>query len=122
MQTSHTLPMDTIRMLLEMAKLPENKGGFTHFLSEKERRYIIGFTHNEGEEQVINSALSLPLAKYQDLTFGGWTDEKTGIQYLDFGIASDDLDFSLKLGKTFGQLAIWDNLEMKEIRLDEVSQ
>jgi hypothetical protein len=43
-------------------------------------------------------------------------DSETGTKYLDIGTAIDNLDEAIMTAIQYGQLAIWDSVEYKEIR------
>lgn len=49
--------------------------------------------------------------------FGGWYDREGGQYYYDATIIVHDLDQALELGRSNGQLAIFDLTNCKEIRL-----
>ena len=52
-----------------------------------------------------------------NVNIGGWVDSETDIMYTDISTSTNDLTFAEQLGKFYNQIAIWDNVNMQEIRL-----
>jgi hypothetical protein len=48
---------------------------------------------------------------------GVWTNPESGVMYLDRSVWVSDLDNAIALGKSQGQLAIWDNANQTEVWL-----
>jgi hypothetical protein len=103
-----------IRQALECA----DKSGFTIALKWETKRYIVALTHNEWdvsieklEEQVYSNE------SLDNINLGGWVDSEDNTPYVDISTSTDDLSFAETLGKFYNQIAIWDNVELKEIRL-----
>ena len=108
----------------------DRKNGFTlplSPLSPKSRilgRYVVAFTNchgfaNDSEAVEKLTAETMKHQKHtpvQKMTIGGWTSE-AGLFYLDVGTTTDDLDLALFLGKQYDQIAIFDRLNLKEIKV-----
>lgn len=98
--------------------LKENDlNGFTKYLWKIKARYIVWITMNDN---VTNEDIEKQFWEYQNfesLTFGGRVDSNTQKRYLDFWVAIEWIREASLLGRVFWQIAIWDNVEMQEIRL-----
>lgn len=95
------------------------KEGFTTKIKGKHlRRFVVGLTMNSNPNifTLVNQTNRFGKL-FDNITVGGWLDTETNIRYIDIGTTTNDIDQAKKLGKQYGQIAIWDNLEKKEIRL-----
>lgn len=50
-------------------------------------------------------------------TIGSWRDRATGRLWIDYGTRHADLDTALAIAHERGEIAIWDTVENKEIRV-----
>lgn len=105
--------MKTIHQALQESY---SKEGFTAYL-EKQGRYIVGLTHLKNPKEELLQAIVDSMPNVDNVTVGGWTDVETETTYIDVGLAFDNLETALNIGKSFAQLAIWDNVDFKEIRI-----
>lgn len=105
-----------------------NLEGFSVAVKWELKRYVVANTHNEfnfwkGSEILIKDIDTLTkqanenMYVWDNVTIGGWKDAESGKIYLDAGFSTDDLDYAINCGKYTKQIAIWDNLEQKEIIL-----
>lgn len=53
----------------------------------------------------------------QPVYVGAWTDNETGIRYVDALIIVNDLQQAVTIGQRFNQLAVWDFANNVEVRL-----
>lgn len=105
--------------ITELSKIVSNwdTNGFTHFFNKK-GRYVVGFTHNTTACDIDSLyAQYLAINNAVNLTVGGWTDTKTMVAYVDLGLAIDSLDEAIIIARQFAQIAIWDSVDMKEVRI-----
>lgn len=120
---------DTVKIIKE-----NDLSGFTVAVKGELKRYVVANTHNEFDsiewdsivEWVSNiEDIAITLTKqanenmyvWQNVTIWGWRDDKTDKIYIDAGMSTDDLEYAINCGKYTKQIAIWDNVEQKEIRL-----
>ena len=94
------------------------KGGFTP--DNVKGRYIVATPNNETIKPIKHFTKSLVraymrLASEQSLTIGTWVNK--GKVYLDSVKGFDDLEEALGFARLSNQLAIYDQLESKEILL-----
>lgn len=114
--------MLTIKKLTEILN-SNNLNGFSFAVKWELKRYIVANTHNDFVElDLVNKTKLVKQVNdnfyvFDNVTVGGWRDSKTGILYIDAGMSTDDLDYAVNVGKYNKQIAIWDNLENKEIIL-----
>ena len=106
--------MNDINKALEGA----NSDWFTIALKWGTQRYVIWLTHNVGNTKVSELEQQANIYNTLDnVNVWGWTNTETDICYTDISTSSDDLSFAERLGKFYNQIAIWDNINMQEIRL-----
>lgn len=100
-------------------------GGATINLTDNRGRYVIGGigTHEFPREfalttpSIDNAARQLTYKRESADTLGSWLDTNTGLIWLDYGTREDDLQVALSLASARNELAIWDDLDKREIRL-----
>tara|TARA_R110001606_G_C14923028_1_gene596903 strand:- start:19 stop:372 length:354 start_codon:yes stop_codon:yes gene_type:complete len=99
------------------------KQGFSHSLIENPKRYIVGYktvlqasnpSMKPGVYRIVERALTD--APKGSQVFGGWM-AKDGTYYVDYSTTHDGLTVALDLAFIRGELAIWDSLECKEIKV-----
>jgi len=100
--------------------LQESKiNGFTTNISNyKLKRYIVALTHNEADVDVKTLNEQAENIRFKNINIGGWTDLESGKRYIDVSTSFDCLWTTLDLARQYKQIAIWDNLEQKEIRIN----
>lgn len=114
--------MITIEKLSEILS-SNNLNGFSVAVKWELKRYVVANTHNDFIElDLVNKTKLVKQANenfyvFDNVTIGGWIDSKTGILYIDAGMSTDDLDYAINVGNYNKQIAIWDNVEWKEIIL-----
>ena len=97
------------------------KQDFTVNLTNQSKRYIVGvknlFTGSNPSTQyeTIYKDIMNPEAKFDSV--GGWLDKDSMIYFVDYSMQLDNLSDALQLAKENNELAIWDSLDNKEIRL-----
>ena len=100
---------------------------FTSYLSGTKWRYIVWLTNNttkastrleasQNLQETTREQVKSLSKKFKSITIGWWMDSETGTKYLDIGTAIDNLDEAIMTAIQYGQLAIWDSVEYKEIR------
>jgi|TARA_R110000787_G_scaffold15296_1_gene47251 hypothetical protein len=97
------------------------KQSFSHVIGES-KRYLSGcknlYTGNNPSlnyYNVYNDLSNLENTKYDSI--GGWLDSETGLYYVDYCKSFNNVFDAMAEGRTNGELAIWDNVENKEILL-----
>lgn len=97
------------------------KQSFTYDITGVNRRYVVGVkTLFMGKNPSIQYNLI-----YDDLlnldnnfdSLGGWLDSETGIYYVDYSLQFDNVFDALSVARENNEIAIWDSLEDKEIKL-----
>lgn len=91
---------------------------FTTSIKWKTGRYIIGLTHNDKNikyKTLINQINNFSLL--ENINVWGWTDIQTNIKYIDISSSSDNIVEAKIIWKLFKQIAIFDLVNMEEIRL-----
>ena len=99
------------------------KQGFSHSLIAKPKRYIVGYktvlkASNPSIDSKVYSIVDRALTDAPEgaEVFGGWmADDST--YYVDYSTTHDGLTVALDLAFIRGELAIWDSLECKEIKV-----
>lgn len=97
------------------------KQDFTTLLNGESKRYIVGvknlFTglNPSTEYETIYKDIMNPDEDFNSV--GGWLDKETMFYYVDYSMQINNLSDALELAKQHNELAIWDSLENKEIRL-----
>lgn len=98
--------------------------GFTIPLQGELKRFVVANTHNiprenEGISYTLlnNQANTLSLA-YTNINVGWWLDDETKLLYIDISTSFDNIKDAIEFAKETKQIAIWDNLELKEIRVE----
>lgn len=61
---------------------------------------------------------SINVADRESLYIGAWIDRETNLRHWDYVKGFDDLKEAKKVGHKLEQIAIFDSIEMKEIRLE----
>ena len=111
-------------MELALAKTIEN-GGFTNNETVK-GRYSVATGINETILSSVDELTVKTLVDYQktidklgvkDYTLGTWIDEETGEVYLDTVELIDDYNLAMQKAVERDEIAIYDLLEQKEIRI-----
>ena len=112
----------TVRKEQELVNKINAKQDFTYNLTGSKRRYVVGvknlFMGKNPSLQynlIHNDIYNLENTKYDSV--GGWLNSITGIYYVDYSIQVDDLFDALHLARQNGEIAIWDSVENKEIKL-----
>ena len=99
------------------------KQPFTYKNDLNKQRYIIGIKNLHTSENpsiyydniYIDTSEAIEKIKTdKTITFGGWLSDN-GLYYVDYGKTTNSLKEALKLAKENKELAIWDNVENKEI-------
>lgn len=98
----------------------EQKNWFTTPIQGNIKRYIVWLTNNQN---IFNADLPQLLEKqlkdfstiYYQLNIGGWLDWT--ILYIDVSTSFSDLEEAFYIARQYKQIAIWDNIDWKEIRL-----
>ena len=114
--------------MLTMEKLStilweNNLNGFSVSVKWELKRYVVANTHNDFITlDLVNKTKLVKQANdnfyvFDNVTVGGWRDSTTGILYIDAGMSTDDLTLAKAIWNYNKQIAIWDNLEWKEIIL-----
>jgi len=100
-----------------------SKEGFTTTLYGNLKRYVVAYTHNKPwisywmlVSILNNQAVALKIT-CKNVNVGGWTDIKTGEKNIDISTSFDNLEEAIAFWKKYNQIAIWDNVEFKEIRI-----
>lgn len=99
--------------------------GFSVAVKWELKRYVVANTHNKFDKMVdelhiadiLTEQANENMCAFDNVTIWGWEDIATKLIYIDTGMSTDDLEYAIKTGKHTNQIAIWDNLEQKEIRL-----
>lgn len=100
-----------------------NLNGFSVAVKWELKRYVVANTHNDFIElDLVNKTKLVKQANdnfyvFDNVTIWGWRDSTTGILYIDAGMSTDDLALAKAIWNYNKQIAIWDNLEGKEIIL-----
>ena len=83
-------------------------------------RYIVASTHNKANVSIdILNQQAIELAvTFKNVNVGGWTDTATGEKYIDISTSFNNLEKAIKFARTTKQIAIWDLIAEKEIRID----
>jgi len=114
--------------MLTIEKLNEilwnnNLNGFSVAVKWELKRYVVATTHNDfvnldtvNKTKLVEQA-NENMYKFDNVTIWGWLDKNTNILYIDAGMSTDSLDFAINVGKYHNQIAIWDNVENREIIL-----
>jgi hypothetical protein len=90
-------------------------GGYTS--DSVEGRYVVGIGNiYTGHRQGV--AYAIRHLAYSTDRYGMWLDNDTKLVYVDRVYGTDNLELALMLGKDNGELAIYDRVECKEIRID----
>ena len=97
-----------------------DKTGFTSIINWVLNRYIVANTHNAPDvsiEKLTQQADNLYLA-YDNVNLWGWQDNETGNIYLDISTSFDSLEKAIDFARETKQIAIWDNVDFKEIKIE----
>ena len=109
--------MITQEKIIEALKVADFSWFTTPLVGELSR-YVVAFTHNENvSHSKLEEQANLYAKQFENINIWGWEDIKTWITYIDISTSFDNLDIALSIAKQYNQIAIWDNLEFKEIRL-----
>ncbi len=95
--------------------------GFTKPLLWELKRYIVAYTNNTHWLDIELLAIQANWGftrGLKNINIWGWEDNKTGKLYIDISTSFDELTSAKKFWKETKQIAIWDNLEFKEIRIE----
>ena len=97
------------------------KQDFTINLKENTKRYIVGvknlFTGSNPSTQYETIYKDIMNREEKFDSVGGWLDKDSMIYFVDYSMQINNLSDALELAKQHNELAIWDSLENKEIRL-----
>ena len=105
---------------IELQKIIEswNADWFTTSIKWKTERYVIGLTHNEDNvecEKLITQINNF--SSIENINVWGWIDTKSNIKYIDISTSTKSITKAKIIWKLFNQIAIFDLVKMKEIRL-----
>ena len=96
------------------------KENFTHSIN-KSLRYIVGsknlFTGENPSLQYVNIYDDILKLNTKFDTIGGWTDPNTKIYYVDYSKTFEDVFEALNVARQNNEIAIYDTLENKTIKL-----
>ena len=101
------------------------KQDFTVDLKESNKRYVVSnkelYKGKNPSTQCnlivdVNKVLNKTSSKVYD-SLGGWLDRETGLYYLDLNIHYHDLQVALAVAESCNQLAIYDKVEEKIIKV-----
>lgn len=97
------------------------KEDFSHSINDNSKRYIVGSKNlfmgkNPSLQYNLIYEDILELDKSFDVV-GGWTDRKTNVYYVDYSKTFEDVFEALNVARQNNQIAIYDTLENKTIKL-----
>lgn len=96
------------------------KENFTHSIN-KSLRYIVGYTNlftgKNPSLQYVNIYDDILKLNTKFDAIGGWTDPNTNIYYVDYSKTFEDVFEALNVARQNNQIAIYDTLENKTIKL-----
>jgi len=93
--------------------------GFTSPLKGSINRYIVALTHNNANtsiDKLNTQAMDLSYV-FLNINIWGWVDSKTNELFIDISTSYASLSDAIKVAKDNNQIAIFDMVELKEIRL-----
>jgi len=104
---------------IETALKNANSDGFTTALKGTTKRFVIAFTNNDSNPSIDKLNWQATALSYDNsnINIGGRIDSKTNKKYIDISTSVNDLNHALNIAKFNKQIAIWDNVEFKEIRI-----
>ena len=104
---------------LKQALLQVDLEWFTKPLKWELDRYVVAFTHNEADTplETIIAQFRKYAKIFNNVNIWGWLDNATDKVYIDISTSFSNKKEAIKFGKIFNQIAIWDNVNMNEIRL-----
>jgi len=104
-----------------------SKESFTYLSNENNGRYIVGIEtlHKSKNpslnyEDIYSDFYDMNDAFFNDNNIsgvGGWLNEETGTYYVDYIKTYNDIFDALNKARQNNEIAIWDNIEQKEIKL-----
>lgn len=97
-----------------------NPNGFTTPLTGTLARYVVAYTHNEPDisvEELTQQATTWNVLNFENINIWGWQDTETWKRYIDISTSFDNLEQAKYFAGVWSQIAIWDNVEQKEIRI-----
>ncbi len=105
--------------------IKDGKGGATVNLSDRPLgRFVIGGlgTVADTVAAMTDHAADMSekmarMASGDVQTVGSWLDTTDGTVYLDYGSTTDDMAQALDIARKRGEIAIWDSVANREIRL-----
>lgn len=117
--------MNALKYAVKAALATYEPDGFTTpIFVHTPKRYAVSVTNNGARPDVddlVNQASKalreLPPHLSNMLHVGGWTDSKTGNEYVDVGFTTDDIAEALAYCGKYDQLAAFDLKDFVEIRV-----
>tara|TARA_R110002049_G_scaffold130091_1_gene288238 strand:- start:83 stop:454 length:372 start_codon:yes stop_codon:yes gene_type:complete len=104
-----------------------SKESFTYLSNDNNGRYIVGVeTLHKSKNPSLNykdiysDFYNMNNAFFNDNNIsgvGGWLNKDTGMYYVDYINTYDDIFDALNKARQNNEVAIWDNVEQKEIKL-----